>query len=77
MTERPPSHEAPDGGAGLDFWGRSFIAGPDGEVLARAGVDEETILVCEAGLGRLDHGSLVRGGCDARVRRRVEEAEGA
>jgi len=47
-------HEAPDGGAGLDFWGQSFIAGPDGAVLARAGIDEETILVCEAGLEGVD-----------------------
>jgi N-carbamoylputrescine amidase len=47
-------HEAPDGGAGLDFWGQSFIVGPDGAVLARAGVDEETVLVCEAGLDGVD-----------------------
>jgi N-carbamoylputrescine amidase len=47
-------HEAQDGGAGLDFWGQSFIAGPDGAVLARAGIDEETILVCEAGLEGVD-----------------------
>ena len=47
-------HEAPDGGPGLDFWGQSFIAGPDGAVLARAGVDEETILVSEVDLKALD-----------------------
>jgi N-carbamoylputrescine amidase len=37
-------HEAPDGGDGLDFWGQSFIAGPDGAILAQAGVDEEIII---------------------------------
>jgi N-carbamoylputrescine amidase len=47
-------HEAPDGGPGLDFWGQSFIAGPDGAVLERAGVDEETILVREIDLEVLD-----------------------
>jgi N-carbamoylputrescine amidase len=47
-------HEAPDGGPGLDFWGQSFIAGPDGVVLARAGVDEETILIQEVSLKRLE-----------------------
>ena len=47
-------HEAPDGGAGLDFWGRSFIVGPDGAVLARAGIEEETILVQEISLDLLD-----------------------
>jgi len=47
-------HEAPDGGAGLDFWGQSFIAAPDGTVLARAGVEEETVMVCEIDLDLLD-----------------------
>ena len=47
-------HEAPDGGAGLDFWGQSFIAGPDGTVLARAGAEEETTLVCEIDLDSLE-----------------------
>lgn len=47
-------HEAPDGGPGLDFWGQSFIVGPDGAVLARAGIDEEQVLVCEMDLGLLD-----------------------
>jgi N-carbamoylputrescine amidase len=47
-------HEAPDGGAGLDFWGQSFIVGPDGAVLARAGIEEETILVQKISLESLD-----------------------
>ena len=33
----------PDGGPGADFWGNSFIAGPQGEILAQAG-NESTIL---------------------------------
>ena len=29
----------------LHFWGRSFVAGPDGRILAQAGEDEEVIVV--------------------------------
>ena len=47
-------HEAPDGGPGLDFWGQSFIVGPDGAVLARAGIEEETVLIAEVDLDLLD-----------------------
>jgi N-carbamoylputrescine amidase len=32
-------------GAGIDFWGGSFVAGPQGELLAQAGVDEELLVV--------------------------------
>jgi N-carbamoylputrescine amidase len=39
-------HEAPAGGAGLEFWGQSFVAGPSGEILAKASTDnDETLLV--------------------------------
>ena len=39
-------HEAdPSGqGAGIDFWGSSFVAGPQGEFIARAGVRDECVL---------------------------------
>jgi N-carbamoylputrescine amidase len=47
-------HEAPDGGPGLDFWGQSFIVGPDGVVLARAGIEEETVLVREIDFDLVD-----------------------
>jgi N-carbamoylputrescine amidase len=30
---------------GIEFWGGSFIAAPNGEILARAGTDEETLVV--------------------------------
>ncbi len=32
-------------GAGIDFWGNSFVAGPQGEFLAQAGRDEELLIV--------------------------------
>ena len=38
-------------GAGIDFWGSSFVAGPQGELLAQAGSNEE-VLIVEADLDR-------------------------
>jgi len=32
-------------GAGIRFWGSSFVAGPQGELLARGGADEELLIV--------------------------------
>lgn len=37
---------------GITFWGSSFVAGPQGELLARAPQDEETVLVVEVDLVR-------------------------
>jgi N-carbamoylputrescine amidase len=39
---------------GIEFWGGSFVAGPDGAILARAPSDEEAVLVLELDLGQLD-----------------------
>jgi N-carbamoylputrescine amidase len=39
-----------DKGKGIDFWGGSFIAGGQGEILARAGHHEEEILVASIDL---------------------------
>ena len=47
-------HEAPAGGEGLEFWGQSFVAGPAGEILAKASVAEEEILIVPADLSALD-----------------------
>jgi N-carbamoylputrescine amidase len=40
----------PGGDGGIQFWGQSFVVGPDGTILARAGEDEETVLVVDLGL---------------------------
>lgn len=37
---------------GIDFWGSSFICGPQGEFLARAGEDDEAILVTDLDMAR-------------------------
>ena len=38
------------GTAGIEFWGSSFICGPQGEILARASHDKEEILIAEVDL---------------------------
>jgi N-carbamoylputrescine amidase len=41
-------HESdPAGGPGIQFWGSSFIAGPQGEVVAQAAGDKPEVLVAE------------------------------
>lgn len=37
---------------GSDFWGSSFVAGPQGEVLAQAGTDSAEVLVAEIDMAR-------------------------
>jgi len=48
----------PSGGdrasAGIEFWGQSFIAAPDGRMVARAPADHEAVLVEEIDLGEID-----------------------
>jgi N-carbamoylputrescine amidase len=43
---------APDGGRGIQFWGSSFAAGPQGELLAQAGSDGRELLVVDVDLQR-------------------------
>lgn len=35
---------APDGAAGINFWGNSFVTGPQGEILTHANATETTLL---------------------------------
>jgi N-carbamoylputrescine amidase len=44
----------PNGSGGIEFWGQSFSAGPDGRVLVRGPVDREAVLVVEIDLGEID-----------------------
>jgi N-carbamoylputrescine amidase len=46
--------EKPDGGAGLEFWGQSFVAAPSGQILAKAGADREEILLAAVDMGQVD-----------------------
>jgi N-carbamoylputrescine amidase len=46
--EADTSHQT----AGIRFWGSSFVAGPQGEVLAQAGADDEAVLTVALPAGR-------------------------
>jgi N-carbamoylputrescine amidase len=39
--------ERPAGGAGIEFWGQSFVAGASGEILAKASTNKEELLLVE------------------------------
>ncbi len=53
-----PTDEADPGaeanGRGLQFWGSSFVAGPDGQILAQMDETEEGVCIVEAPLGQID-----------------------
>ncbi len=46
--------EKPAGGAGLEFWGQSFIAGTNGQILAKAAVNREQVLLHTVDLAQVD-----------------------
>ncbi len=39
---------------GLEFWGQSFIASPDGQVVKRASTSREEVLVVECDLDKVE-----------------------
>ena len=43
----------PAGAGGLEFWGGSFVVGPDGVVIARADASAETVLLVDIDLDRI------------------------
>jgi N-carbamoylputrescine amidase len=53
VVNRTGFEAAPDaGGRGIQFWGSSFVAGPQGEFLARSGESGPELLVCDIDLAR-------------------------
>ena len=44
----------PSGRGGIEFWGQSFIAAPDGSLVCKAGAEEEVVLVRELDLAQLE-----------------------
>ncbi len=46
---------APEGGRGIQFWGTSFVAGPQGEFLAQAGTDQRELLIAEIDIKRSEN----------------------
>ncbi len=53
-VNRTGFEQSPSGkkGEGIQFWGNSFIAGPQGEFIARAGSDKEEVIVADIDLAR-------------------------
>ena len=45
---------ARDGSAGIEFWGRSFVSAPDGDVLGRASAESDEVLVVELDLAQVE-----------------------
>jgi len=44
---------SPIGGSpGIQFWGSSFVAGPQGELIAEAGIDQPTLLLADVDMRR-------------------------
>lgn len=47
--------EPEGGGAGIEFWGSSFLADPQGVIVAEASPDREEVLVAEIDPERIEH----------------------
>jgi N-carbamoylputrescine amidase len=47
-------HEAPAGGAGIEFWGQSFVCDPAGQIIAKAGVESEENLFADIDFARVE-----------------------
>ena len=47
-------HEAPAGGDGIEFWGQSFVSGTSGQILAKASVDQDEIMIVPVDLTKVD-----------------------
>ena len=46
-------------GSGIQFWGSSFVAGPQGEFLAQAGTDGRELLIVDIDMERSEHGRRI------------------
>src|SRR6266853_1779342 len=53
-TANRVGHEAPAGGDGIEFWGQSFVCGPDGEIIAKGSVDREEIVAADLEWNRVN-----------------------
>ena len=66
--------ESPDGNGGIGFWGRSFVADPDGQLVGLASGDEEELLICDVDLKHIEQ---VRGSFSFPFRdRRIDSYNG-
>ena len=58
--ELAPGQSATSGcsSPGIGFWGRSFVSGPDGQVLGRAAAESDEVLVVELDLAEVERSRL-------------------
>lgn len=54
VCNRTGFEPSPAGSEGIQFWGSSFVAGPQGELLAQASADVSEVLVAELDQGRIE-----------------------
>lgn len=54
VCNRTGFEPSPTGSEGIQFWGSSFVAGPQGEVLAQASADAPEVLVAELDQDRIE-----------------------
>ncbi len=47
--------QSPDSAAGINFWGNSFIAGPQGEIIKQADDSESSLLTCTLDKSRTEY----------------------
>jgi N-carbamoylputrescine amidase len=48
----------PASDGGIEFWGQSFLAAPDGRIVLRAPADREAVLVAEIDLAQIDRSRM-------------------
>jgi N-carbamoylputrescine amidase len=48
----------PGGNGGIEFWGSSFIAGPDGQILAKAAADEPEVIVADLDFAAIERSRI-------------------
>jgi len=46
--------ERPAGGDGIEFWGQSFVAGTSGQILSKASINKQEILIVPVDLAKVD-----------------------
>ena len=64
--------ETPIGGPGIEFWGQSFVAGTSGQILAKASIDREEIMLVPIELDKVDVTNTTKVAKEAKSRKSPE-----
>ena len=54
MTKKQKAGVGPAGELGIQFWGQSFIADPNGVIVKQAAKDKEEIVICPIDISRIE-----------------------